>query len=347
LPDTPQDFAFTSTGGPGMVILPFSLDDDADGGLPSSVTFTDLTPGSYGFTQAVSTGWDLTGLSCADPDSGSTTNLATATTTIDVDSGETVTCTFTNRAKRGIIRIVTDAVPDAKRDFLFTGSGVPDFVLDDDGTFRNPSPISSERTFANLTTGVYHVRETAPGGGYYLTGLTCNDPDGGSTVSIPDRRAIIDLDPGETVVCTFTNSLTTVIIAKDADPDSSRDFFFTGTGGISDFVLDDDSTLKNPSGVPNERVFAGIDPGEYHVQEELAGGWLLSGLTCNDPDGGSAVSLLDRRAIIDLDPGETVICTFTSTRSGLAQLTTRMFNLGPIGLGIFDSATWRRPLTRD
>jgi hypothetical protein len=104
------------------------------------------------------------------------TNLATATTTIDVDAGETVTCNFTNRARRGIIRIVTDAVPDAKRDFLFTEVGVPDFVLDDDGTFRNPSPTPRERTFANLTTGVYHVRETAPGGGYYLTGLTCDDP---------------------------------------------------------------------------------------------------------------------------------------------------------------------------
>ena len=323
LPASQQDFGFTSTGGPasgggpGLMILPFSLDDDDDGTLPSSMTLGPLTPGNYGFTQTVPVGWDLTGLSCADPDSGSSTNLTTATVTIDVDAGEVVTCTFTNRARPGIIRIVMDAVPDAKRDFLFTGSGgVPDFVLDDDDSFRNSSATPSQRTFGNLTTGEYHIRENAPSGGFHLTGLTCDDPDGGSTVSIPDRRAIIDLDPGETVVCTFTNSLTTVIIVKDAVPDTTRDFFFTGSGNIPDFVLDDDSTLKNPSGLSNQQEFAGIEPGEYRVQEAVVGGWLLIGLSCADPDGGSTVSLLDRRAIIDLDPGETVVCTFTSTRFG-------------------------------
>jgi hypothetical protein len=99
LPDSPQDFAFTSTGGPGAAILPFSLDDDANGTLPSSVTFGSLTPGSYGFTQTVPAAWNLTGLSCNDPDAGTSTNLATATATIEVDAGEIIICTFTDTAR--------------------------------------------------------------------------------------------------------------------------------------------------------------------------------------------------------------------------------------------------------
>ena len=45
-----------------------------------------------------------------------------------------------------------------------------------------------------------------PGGGFDLTGLTCVDPDGGSSVDLGTRTATIDLDPGtdgDRVVPTF------------------------------------------------------------------------------------------------------------------------------------------------
>ncbi|MDD1653198.1 MAG: hypothetical protein LUQ64_01495, partial [Methanomicrobiales archaeon] len=85
---TATGFAFTTTG---TGYNPFSL-KDAD--PPNDQA---LPPGSYGVTETVPDGWDLTKLVCDDPDGGTSVNLAGATATIDLDAGETVTCTFTDR----------------------------------------------------------------------------------------------------------------------------------------------------------------------------------------------------------------------------------------------------------
>jgi Ca2+-binding RTX toxin-like protein len=92
IPDDPQDFLFTGTDPIGS----FALDDDADPALPRSRTFSDLAPGNYRVSEAVPSGWRLTDLGCADPDNGSTVDLGKATATIDLDPGETVSCTFTD-----------------------------------------------------------------------------------------------------------------------------------------------------------------------------------------------------------------------------------------------------------
>jgi hypothetical protein len=46
-----------------------------------------------------------------------------------------------------------------------------------------------------------------PGLLYQLTDLSCSDPDDGTTVDVGARTASIDLDPGEAILCTFTNGL--------------------------------------------------------------------------------------------------------------------------------------------
>ncbi len=91
VPDDAQDFSFTGSLGN------FSLDDDADGTLPNSTTFTSLTPNGWPVTESsIPATWSLTSIVCVDPDGGTTVNLGTATANIDLDSGENVTCTFTN-----------------------------------------------------------------------------------------------------------------------------------------------------------------------------------------------------------------------------------------------------------
>ena len=59
-------------------------------------------------------GWDLTNLVCADPDNGTTMNLGTRTATIDLDPGESITCTFTN-TQRGHIIVAKQTNPDTGR----------------------------------------------------------------------------------------------------------------------------------------------------------------------------------------------------------------------------------------
>lgn len=90
VPDGAQDFGFTGDLGA------FSLDDDGDAALGTQTAFPLSFPGSYAVTEAVTSGWMLTAVSCSDPDGGSTTSLVDRRATVDVDARETITCTFRN-----------------------------------------------------------------------------------------------------------------------------------------------------------------------------------------------------------------------------------------------------------
>ena len=301
VPDAAQDFAFTTTG--GLTPAGFSLDDDADATLSNTQTYNNLVAGSYTVTETAVAGYTTT-LSCVDPDSGTTT--AGATATIDLDDGETVTCTFTNTAQPGTIVIVNDTLPDAAQDFAYTTTGglaPATFSLDDDADAD--ATLSNTQTYNNLAAGSYSVTQTAVAG--YATTLSCVDPSGGTTTASP--TATIDLAPGETVTCTFTNSkLGTIVIVKDTVPDAALDFAFTTTGGLAPagFSLDDD-TDATPS---NTRTYTSVVPGTYTVTESTVAGYATT-LSCVDPDSGTTTA--SATATIDLDPGETVTCTFTST----------------------------------
>src|SRR5687768_6589545 len=89
VPDDPQDFTFQLTpAGGGQV-----LDDDPSNGSASRQFSRTVEAGIYTATEAAVTGWNVTAVTCDDPDSGSSGNPANRSATIDLDAGETVTCT--------------------------------------------------------------------------------------------------------------------------------------------------------------------------------------------------------------------------------------------------------------
>ena len=103
-------------------------------------------------------------------------------------------------------------------------------------------------------------------------------------------------------------ALGNVQICKNAVPDDPQDFSFAGSGAIGTFLLDDDADAT----LPNCRTFSNIPPDQYTVTETVPAGWSLTSIACVDPDSGSTVS--PPTANIDLDPAETVTCTFTDTK---------------------------------
>ena len=111
-------FAYTTNGG----LSPSSFNIATSGGNGSQ-SYANIAPGSYTVTEsAPPAGWDFTNLVCVDEDTGSTVDLATRTANIDLDPGETVTCTYTN-SKRGKIIIEKQTLPDASPQlFTFTRS---------------------------------------------------------------------------------------------------------------------------------------------------------------------------------------------------------------------------------
>ncbi|MGF2075991.1 hypothetical protein, partial [Enterococcus casseliflavus] len=80
----------------------------------------------------------------------------TRVATVNVEAGETVTCTYTN-TKRGSIVIVKDAVPNDAQDFAYTASGglATPFSLDDD----SDGTLSNTQTYSSVTPGSYTITE--------------------------------------------------------------------------------------------------------------------------------------------------------------------------------------------
>ena len=299
VPDSAQDFAFTTTG--GLSPVTFDLDDDDDGTLSNTQTFSSLATGSYTVSEAASAGYTTT-LECDDPDGGSATDGATAT--IDIDPGETVTCTFTN-TELGSLTIVKEAKPEDGTDFGFTSDipGGATFNLDD----ANPDDgdgISQSIKFDNLANGSYDITETLPSG-WQLNSTACSG--GSDNGSLIDQTLSVVLGVGEDVTCTFTNTVQPgkIIIVKDTVPDSAQDFAFTTKGGLSPttFDLDDDADGT----LPNMQTYTDVAAGSYTVTEAAVDGYITT-LGCSDPDGGSSTD--GATATIDLDPGEEITCNF-------------------------------------
>ena len=150
-PNDPQDFSFTAGG--GLSPASFSLDDDADGTLAATRTFTDLVrdPATRS-PRACRAGWDQTSATCDD---------GSAVSNITLSAGEIVTCTFANR-KRGEVVVVEDAVPDDAQDFDFTAGGglsPTSFSLDDDADGDAPRIADLQRRRARRG---YSLSQTPP-----------------------------------------------------------------------------------------------------------------------------------------------------------------------------------------
>ncbi|HMN29794.1 MAG TPA: hypothetical protein PKE45_16705, partial [Caldilineaceae bacterium] len=109
---------------------------------------------------------------------------------ISLNTGQTVTCTFTNGRQPGKIIVVKQTTPDgATTPFTFTPSwnNGTSFTLTDGQTHDSGS----------LAPGVYSVSEALPAG-WSQTSATCSD---NSNISQ------IQLGSGETVTCTFENAV--------------------------------------------------------------------------------------------------------------------------------------------
>jgi hypothetical protein len=124
---------------------------------------------------------------------------------------------LSNVAVRLISRIIIikQAAPESAQVFGFTttGNGLSNFTLVDDGVDNDATPNNISFTVP-LGTGqsqAASVQETA-NGFYDLTNLTCSVQAGGTSTTSPNIPAAsvnITLNYGDTVTCTFFNSVTT------------------------------------------------------------------------------------------------------------------------------------------
>ncbi|MEZ4621760.1 MAG: hypothetical protein R2867_40515, partial [Caldilineaceae bacterium] len=124
-----------------------------------------------------------------------------------------------------------------------------------------------------------------------LENATCSDG------SPPTK---IDVAPGETVTCTFTNAKRgQLVVRKVTVPDPDR--------SDSTFAFTTDNTLTPTNfGIKSGKTFQfdNLEPRNgYIIRELAAANWQLTGSNCSN--GSSTTN-------IRIDPGETTTCTFTN-----------------------------------
>ncbi len=275
VPDDPQDFDFTGDLGA------FTLDDDPVSGTPNSF----LTLGAEGalvVTETAVAGWVLTDITCVSSSNQTTWVSNIPSVEIDLKKNTSISCTFTN-TKSGEIRVMKETLPDGD-------PATFDFSGDLNGTIGDGQSLS-----AAVAAGTYSVSETVPAG-WVLTDISCDDGD--SSGDVGTATATFEVDPGEVVTCTFTNTKDgQIVVVKETLPDGDPQTF--------DFSGDLNGTIGDGGSLSD-----GVAPGTYSATETVPAGWVLTDISCDDGDSSGDTGTAT--ATFEVDPGETVTCTFTN-----------------------------------
>jgi Prealbumin-like fold domain len=261
-------FAITATG-----------DGTITGGGAGSVTDAtdkdyEVTPGTYSVSETVPAGWDMTGNTCVG---------------VVVAAGETKTCTITN-TKRGSIIIQKNAIPDSTQAFTFNnnfGNNNPaTFILADTDAVGLPSYV------AEVIPGKYAVTEDDVIG-WQLRSATCN-----SRETVDD----LDVDPGETVTCTFTNDKQAklVLVKNTVGGNGTFDFALTGSG----LPATDSITTENNTGSTSYE-YLNPDLTFSLTETPIPAGWEKTSAVCDNGDPVTAIAP---------DSGDVITCTFTNAK---------------------------------
>lgn len=291
------------TGSPQSFNFSQDMDDSGDFSLVdgASRTFDNLNSandGTYSVTEGVPAGWTLLDVACTDAEAGPLTQgedfgFAADTLTIDIASGQNVSCTFTNvQEGRAIVRKEVFPVDDATM-FTFTGDVAGTIAGGDQFELVIPVPPGTD----------LDAVEAVPVG-WDLVSVACDD--GNSVGDAGLATATFNVEPGETVTCVFTNVLRgNIVVTKEA----------IGDNGVFSFLTNFDGTIQIDTAV-NDTVSYNLpasdeaDAGTYSVTEDTNGldRWTYDGSVCTGSEG------VEDNDLIDLDPGETVTCVFTNTK---------------------------------
>ncbi len=317
LPDAAAIASFTAEG---LGVADFSIAEGAEHGM----TFETLGIGDYTFTEEFLAGWRIQSIICEGQQSPShiLINLGAASVTVSLTAGGDITCTFTNvedaSTVPGNITIVKNWGEDAGVDTTFT---VSENLGVDGNTFTLMDSAGADSVaFEGLAPATYTFTEGELEG-WTLMGINCTGMNSPQNIAIDLTAGSlgVTLTPGESVVCTFTNSMDdvnpvetgSITINKVVAPAGTVAMFnFTTTGeGLAAFGLVTGDAVN-----PAMASFTGLTAGSYAITETAIDGWNLTSLECTGAGEGSVVANLDTDTVaIELVAGANIVCTFTNT----------------------------------
>ncbi len=273
---------FSITATGGTIVTPAATQPIVGGG---SVDYT-VHKGTYSASEAILAGWDETANTC---------------TGVVINNGETKECTITNTKKGHLIVDKVTLPAGATTSFTILAAGNGTITGGGAGSVTDAANKEYE-----VTPGTYGVTETVPAG-WDQTSNTCTD---------------VAIAAGETKTCTITNTKrATVTIVKDATPQDTQDFAFSGTLGA--FTLDDDAGVVDPIAgeelgeFSNTKTFVNQVPGAVSVTEAQANQyWILKSASCVLTGTATVVtsSLVGTALSFTTTPGADVTCTFVNEK---------------------------------
>ncbi len=237
--------------------------------------------------------------------SGSGTTIAP----IQVNSGESLVCTFTNDRMRGTLDIRKDVVPPDHSQWTLSASG--------------PSPIDDHivgtggSTLATaVDTGAYTVSE-AGDLTLYKSSYACVGDDGFIPVSGAGSSIGITIADRQDVVCTFTNTRLTgnLRIVKDVNGAVTGATYWHFD--VNNDIGHRDLTVQDAG--DSDTGFFAVPTGTYAVVESAIDGTdaNLFGTTASCEDGiGNPLGSFTGQALSGIVVGEDddITCTFVNTR---------------------------------
>ena len=318
VPNDPQDFAFTTTGGT-LTPTAFNLDDDADGTLPSTQAYTNITTfTTYTFTETPVTGWTLsfnTPVCTVTGANGGSQTTPSSVLTIDLKEGENVTCTFINTRQPAHLIVKKHVINDNGG-----GKNAPDFTLHvkSGTTDVTGSPAAGSEAGTNYTIdpGTYVVSEDGPPAGYANVTDNTNNLD-------CDASNSITLGPGETKTCVITNDdqAGSLTLVKHIVNDNG------GTAGVGAFNIvtsaGSPSWTESPAGTFTSQTFS-VNTGSSTFSEQDVTGYSEGTWSCTPVAAtGTAFS----GGSVTLANGQTTTCTITNNDdAGSLTLVKRIVN---------------------
>ena len=227
--DSDGGFDFTGSGTIGA----FTLNTTGAPAATDMQTFGPLDPNvTYSLTESLNPAFDFASAICELDDATATgTPGGTAVTGIVIEPGKTTTCTYTNTQKPGSLKVIKNSGADGGFDFTGSG-GVGAFTLNTTG-----APAATDmQTFTGLDSTVDIDLTETLNPAFDFVSAVCTTEGGAPTGTGGPAVTGIDIEPGKTTTCAFTNTskLGALTIVKNSDADGT--FNFTGTGAVGPFA---------------------------------------------------------------------------------------------------------------
>nr|WP_175265962.1 SdrD B-like domain-containing protein [Methanothrix thermoacetophila] len=271
---TSNEVTVIRVGSPSVSVSP------ASGELNCNVNSIELTATVTGGEEPYSYQWykDDSPITGATGSSYTATGAGSYKVVVTDANGCTAESSATITEVECITKIIVDKVTDpsgSTESFEFTGSwsGGTTFSLTD-----GADPYDS----GQLEPGEYTVTEIVPDG-WDLSSIEIDgDTDGGSTSTTSGSTATIDLDAGETIRVTFTNTLKTGGQGKldvsgykfnDLNGNGNWDTGEPGIEGWTIYLSDGTTTISTTTGSDGSYSFTNLPAGKYTITEEERAGW--------------------------------------------------------------------------